>query len=268
MIGQSVSSSADATLVTLLGAGEGMGTTTLCYNLAYQMTISGQRVVTLDLNRENQGLGDLAGIAPQAMVSDLISGRTDLHECLTTGWAGSLLLPTAPEINSASGAFPGWTERLISRIKELGKHAEYVLIDAGCQYDSLTQALWKESQHAALVLTPDAEAITTGYETLRSLETKVSRDKLWAIVNRTTSITPHYAMIQGLDRTCRKFLDLQVELLGFVDYSAEVTASNQACQPLAQRYPSTGAAVSMAKLTESLITAVSVPSVVINQKIA
>jgi len=268
MIGQAISSSADATLVMLLGACEGMGTTTLCYNLAYQMAISGQRVVTLDLNRENQGLGDLAGKIPEAMVSDLISGRADLHECLTTGWAGSLLLPTGREINPASEFFTGWTERLVGRIKELGKHAEYVLIDAGCQNDSLTQALWKESQHAALVLTPDTESITNGYETLRSLEATISRGKLWAIVNRTTSVTPHYAMIQGLDITCRKFLDLQVELLGFIDYAAEVTASNQACQPLAQRYPKAVATVSLTKLAESLITAVSVQSAVRNRKIA
>lgn len=268
MIGQSVSSSTDATLVMLIGAGEDMGTTTLCFNLACQMAISGQRVVTLDLNRENQGLGDLAGKVPEVLVSDLISGRADLHECLTTGWAGSLLLPTGPEINSKAKVFPGWTERLVGRIKEFGKHAEYVLIDAGCKNNSLTQALWKESQHVALVITPDVEAIATGYETLRSLEKTASRGKLWAIVNRTTSFTPHYSMIQGLGRTCRKFLDLQVELMGFVDYAAEVAASNQACQPLVQRYPNAGATASFAKLAELLLTAVSVPSAIRNQKLA
>lgn len=268
MIGQSVSSSANATLVMLLGAGEGMGTTTLCYNLAYQMAISGQRVVVLDLNRENQGLADLAGKTPEAMVSDLISGRADLHECLTTGWAGSLMLPTGEETRFEPELLPGWTERLIGRIKELGKHAEYVLIDAGCKRDPLTQALWKESQHAVLVLTPDAEAITTGYETLRSLETAVSRGKLWAIVNRTTSVTPHHAMIQGLGSTCRKFLDLNVELLGSVDYSAEVAATNHACQPLAQRYPKAGVTASLATLTESLITAISIPLAGSDRKIA
>ncbi|GAA4424692.1 hypothetical protein [Bremerella cremea] len=243
---------AKAKTFVVYGGNAQLGTTTVCHNLACALGLAGQRVATIDLNPNNQGLALIAGRTPAVAIDELLTGRLDLHEYLVPGLAASLLLPT--DASDGNGSWPvASVDRLIEQIMGLGRHADIVLIDAGSDLTSLTKELWRMAQLFVVVLNPTADAITAGYERIRSLQNGSPRKVAHVVMNRAASETGHVDLVAGMDTTSRKFLDLAIESIGHVEVASEIGAAARASQPFVQRYAEHAASKSIQRIADRLV---------------
>lgn len=241
-----------ARLIVLLGAASGVGTTTLCYNLACAMGLAGHRVAAIDLNRDNRGLAEISGCPAAASVDELLYGRGDLHEHLAPGVAASLVLPTLEDAYPAQWSSAGM-ERFFDQLLGLGRHADILLIDAGSEPNAVTDELWAIAESLVLVLNPHVDAITAGYERIRTLSCQSRRQSIQVIMNRASGQAGHADLVAGIDATARKYLALPIEHLGDVPLKSEIAAAGRAAQPMVQRYSEHSATMSLNKIAESLV---------------
>lgn len=243
---------AKAKTFVLFGGSSGVGTTTVCHNLACALGLAGHRVATVDLNPSNAGLAQLTGRTPRVGVEELLTGRLDLHEYLVPGLAASLLLPT--EESSKKGQWPvADVDRLIEKLMGLGRHADIVLIDAGTELSPLASELWRMAQLFLVVLNPTADAITAGYERLRSLHAYSPRKVTHVVMNRASSDSGHLDLIAGMDATATRFLHLAVESVGHVEMASEIGAASRAAEPFIQRYADHTASKSIQRIADRLV---------------
>ncbi|WP_207398273.1 MinD/ParA family ATP-binding protein [Bremerella alba] len=243
---------AKAKTFVLFGGSSGVGTTTVCHNLACAMGLAGHRVATIDLNPSNPGLAELTGRTPTIGIDELLTGRLDLHEYLVPGLAASLLLPT--DQSSATGQWPvAEVDRFIEQLMGLGRHADIVLIDAGNELTPLASELWRMAQLFLVVLNPTADAITAGYERIRSLHGFSPRKVAHVIMNRASSDSGHLELVAGMDSTAGKFLNLAIESAGHVEMASEIGAAFHAAEPFIQRYADHAACKSIQRIADRLV---------------
>ncbi|PHR95690.1 MAG: hypothetical protein COA78_29710 [Blastopirellula sp.] len=230
-------SSPAAPMAVLLGAKPEIGTTTLCLNIATSMATQGKRVVVLDLDIHSTGMAQATGKQAQISISDLIQQKHDLHEVLIAGPAGTLILPTKTE-SAAEFTFGHQTlVRFGQQLKNLGKHADVLLIDAGNEITIVDHFLWGMAEQFVLVSSAHKEAITQGYAKIKQLNQDRARPDICTIVSRCSSANDGDLVNHGLTNSCRKFLKLPVQPLGVLNFSLEVNAANLAAQPYVLRYP-------------------------------
>lgn len=243
---------AKAKTFVLFGGSAGVGTTTVCHNLACAMGLAGHRVATVDLNPGNAGLAQLTGRTPTVSIDELLTGRLDLHEYLVPGLAASLLLPT--DQSSGAGDWPvAAVDRFIEQLMGLGRHADIVLIDAGNELNPLAGELWRMAQLFLVVLNPTADAITAGYERIRSLHGYSPRKVTHVVMNRATNDSGHLDLVAGMDATAAKFLNLAIESVGHVETASEIRAASQAAEPFIQRYADHTASKSIQRIADRLV---------------
>lgn len=243
---------AKAKTFVLFGGSSGVGTTTVCHNLACAMGLAGHRVATIDLNPSNAGLAQLTGRTPKVGIDELLTGRLDLHEYLVPGLAPSLLLPT--DQSSGAGQWPvAAVDRLIEQLMGLGRHADIVLIDAGNDLSPLAGELWRMAQLFLVILNPKADAITAGYERVRSLHSYSPRKVTHVVMNRASSDSGHLDLIAGMDATAGKFLNLAIESVGHIEMASEIGAASRAAEPFIQRYADHTASKSLQRIADRLV---------------
>lgn len=243
---------ARAKTIVLFGSTGQVGTTTMCHNLACTMGLAGHRVAAIDLNPANRGLAQLAGRTPLVSVDDLVTNRLDLHEYLVPGLAASLLLPTDESLRAVPWPAAS-VDRFIDQLTGLGRHADILLIDAGCDLTPLTVELWRLARRFILVLNPTADSITAGYERIRTLHGRHRRERIQVLMNRANNPTGHTDLVAGIDSTARKFLNLSIEAAGHVEVATEIGAASKAAQPFVQRYADHTVSRSIQRLAEVLV---------------
>lgn len=243
---------AKAKTVVLFGGSSEVGTTTLCHNLACAMGLAGQRVAAVDLNTANVGLAQLTGRTPHVSVDELLTGRLDLHEYLVPGLAASLLLPT--DASKGTGEWPvAMVDRLIDQVMGLGRHADIVLIDAGCEPTPITHELWKMATLFLTVLHPTADVITAGYERIRTLQSRTPRKQAYVLINRASQAQGHTDLVAGMNSTAQKFLQLEIASAGHVEFASQIPAASRAAEPFVQRYAELAASKSIQRIADRLV---------------
>jgi len=237
--------------IVLFGGTGNAGVTTLCYNLACAYGLAGHRVAAVDLNLDNGALGELACHEQVVSLDELITTHADLHEYLVPGFAASLILPTGASVTSASFA-SGMLERFMRQLSELGRHADILLIDAGCEVTPLVRRLWALPNQFVAVLNPTADSITSGYEKIRSLNSSQPRSEIGVVMNRSLTPSGHDDLVQGIDKTSLKFLGLRVISKGHVPAEKEFAMAQTAGQPFVARYPKRIATEQIQAIAEQL----------------
>ena len=218
-------------LVVVSGGRAGVGATTLAINLSVALSELGSRVVLADVDPDSPAVAARCGLAP-ANAREPLSARRDIHEILTLGPAGVQIAPGPWQEGPLPGSRESAPQRLLRQFQSLGRHADLILLDVGCRVSDATRRFWHAADDVVLVTTPDAAALMDSYAAIKSQLTADARAHLHLIVNRVADEQLGRDVFGRLDKSCRRFLDCSLGLLGLVPADEALVEAQQAAQPL------------------------------------
>ena len=220
-------SGAPPRLIVLSGARNGVGTTTIAVNLAVALADQGARVVLVDADMQRADIARLCGIADSKGVAEVLGARRDIHEVLMRGPAG---------IQVAPGAANGYSEksqyRLLRQLKSLGRHAEWVLLDAGRGSPEVARRFWQAADDVLLIATPDSATVMDAYASFKSLLVDSVQSRLRLVVNQATDAVEAQDVHLRIDQSCRRFLGREVRLAGHVPADGTVAEAARRQRPV------------------------------------
>lgn len=241
-------------LIVFLSANGGAGTSSLCLNVAFEMSRmqAGQGMVVVDLVLPIGSLAQITGCAPRPDLVDLTQMppasltshflRSNLPR--PRSWGFQLVPGTANPGRAADLQ----ADRLAPLVQALRATYPYVLVDVGRSLSRLTMLVLTQANVLAVVLSPEATPLANTQSLLRYLEAEeIPLERSFTISNRPMSIQglSGNALVQELGRPVDAAMPNTAENLGI---------SNNMHEPLALRFPDETGTVAVREIAKQLVT--------------
>jgi MinD-like ATPase involved in chromosome partitioning or flagellar assembly len=210
-------------LVTVSGARDGVGTSTVALRLAEELVHLGKRVVLVDANLIQPTLAGRLAVEAHAGIAEVLSGARAAVEVLEPITAGLHLLPAIqipnelPEMNLRS------LRRLVVELRSLHGHADLVILDGGYGMAPWVERLWAAALQVLLVTTTDSVAVREAYTALKLAPWGDVDGKLRLVVNKCDDPAIANRVGEGFNSTCRQFLGMKL-----VGSAAQITSATTA----------------------------------------
>lgn len=249
-------------LIALMGGTSGVGTTTLAVNLAAAMAQQGRRVVLIDANLQSPKAASLCGVKSGVGVIDILRAQRTIHEVLQAGPAGMQIVAGSREADHPSLGGNAAHQRLIEQLKSLGRHVDFVLIDAGSGSADLAARLSSAADQVVMITTADPASIMDAYARIKVLaENAEPLPAPSLIVNRAADEESARDVQQRLGQSCRRFLSVSLGELGYVPLDADLARAAGAAVPACIQSPTSPSAKSIDRIATTLVaTARSTPT--------
>lgn len=215
---------ADAPRTLVVAGGRpGVGVTRLAAELSFALASDAQRVVLADADLCRADLAARYGASEVLTLADVLAGKRGIHEILQRGPGGIQLLAGTRSTETRAALSERQVRRFCQQLRSLGKHADWVIIDAGSEANELTTRLAALADHLWVITSPDAVAVMDTYALVKTL---LSRQRLIRPIDLivTGADQPLAADVhRRVDQSCRRFLGLPVKLAGWMPHRASRT---------------------------------------------
>lgn len=241
-----------AQVITVLGARDGLGATSLVVNLAAVFIGGGKRVLVLDEGRSPGGVVQALGLRTRYDLLHVARGDKTWHEVLLRNETGVAVLP----LTRVLAALPQLEAAARARLREsllaaIAAH-DTVLVDAGRGTDSLCAGLSGDTP-LLLVLTPTASGITEGYTLLKRMVRDNGQGTFSVVVNRVGSEREALAVFDNMAQVARHYLQVRVEYLGYIPSDDKLNRATQLHRAVVEAFPASAAAMATREIAQGVL---------------
>jgi len=241
------------TLAVISGKG-GVGKSNVVANLAVAMGEMGASVLVLDadLGQANQDV--LLGVHPRVDLLSVLRGECSLEDILIEGPAGVKLVPAGSGDPLLADVDDVRRERLFREIGALAAESDIVLIDNASGASRQAAGFALAAREVVVVTTPEPTAYADSYGLIKVLARQGLANQPGVLVNFSTSVEDAEEVAHRLASVCRRFLRVQVHMLGHVPIDPALSQAVRRQEPVVVSYPNSPSARALTTLAERLLS--------------
>jgi pilus assembly protein CpaE len=240
-------------LIVFLSAKGGMGTSSLCANLAMNIKLAQpeERIVVADLVLPIGSIAPIVGYEGElnlATVADLPSGQTNVeyfHENLPGPelWQFQLL-PGSPDPQHGN-ILKG--DRISEIVENLRSAYDFIILDIGRSLSRIGLPLIQKADLITLIVSPDQSTIKLTKTVLDYLQTQgIDDQNIYVILNRAVGL-------EGLTKVqAEEILGLTIKTA--IPYmESNFALANNLHQPITTKYPTDTASIILKETAENMV---------------
>ncbi len=241
-----------ARVITVLGARDGLGATSLVINLAAVFTRTGKDVLVLDENQSHANVAQTLGLHPRYDLLHAARGDKTWHDVLLQCNDGMAVLPLAramaalPQMGTAERA------RLLESLLAAAASRDMVLVDAARGGASLCASL-SGDEPLLLVLNPTTSGITESYALLKQMALHHGRQAFAIVVNRVGSEREALAVFDNMARVAHHHLQVRLEYLGYIPVDEKLKRATQLHRPVVEAFPDAAASMALREVVQGML---------------
>ncbi|POZ62104.1 MinD/ParA family ATP-binding protein [Chromobacterium alticapitis] len=225
------------------------GTSTLVTELSLGLAYAGLRPLVVDCCLGQVQTRRL-GVPATATLESQVTSVGGLDEMLIMSRQGVQLvnLYARPEQRALFSA-QLWL-RLGSEFGALERDASALLVDAPSPSQDPIPA--SVADNLVLVLTPEADSLTTAYANIKRLASLYGRQRFNVLINRARHLDEARELFTRLSAVASEFLTVSLRWVGFVPQDNAVRRSQTLRRPLMEAFPDSEAAAAFSQLAAVL----------------
>lgn len=241
------------TLAVVSGKG-GVGKSNVVANLAVAMGEMGASVLVLDadLGQANQDV--LLGVHPRVDLLSVLRGECALEDILIDGPTGVKLVPAGSGDPLLADVDDVRRERLFREIGALASESDIVLIDNASGASRQAAGFALAARELLVVTTPEPTAYADSYGLLKVLARQGLATQPGVLVNLSSSVEDAEEVAHRLASVCRRFLRVQVHMLGHVPLDPALPTAVRRQEPVVVSHPNSPSARALIALAERLLS--------------
>ena len=233
-------------VITVTSGKGGVGKSNLAINLAISLSRLGKKVVVLDADFGLANIEVMLGIRPQYNLSDLMFRGKSLSEIITEGPENVGFISGGSGIREMTNLTKEQLINLSSRLSELDRQTDVVIIDTGAGISENVMEFVMSSAEVLLIATPEPTSITDAYALLKTLDhqPEFTREhcRIKLIANKVSNEKSGKELFEKLSVVADKFLNISLEYMGAVPSDINMSKAVMKQQPLLIAYPDSQAA--------------------------
>jgi flagellar biosynthesis protein FlhG len=241
-------------LLVVAAGKAGVGSTTLAVNLSVSLAGHGLRTVLIDADLTRADVAAQCGLPDQTGIGEVLTGRRSIHEVLARGPGGLQVVVGSSTAEARNACTDRSVRRVVRQVQSLGRHADLVLVDVGASTSAATLSFWQAASEVILVAIPDAVAVMDTYATVKTLLTRSPvRPPMRLVVNQSPTESIAADVHHRIDRSCRRFLGLDLPLAAWLPPDASVPAASRLGIPPTIANPAGPLAMAIDELASELL---------------
>jgi len=201
------------------------------------LTERGLRVLVLDADLGLGNIDVLLGLNPLYTLHDVLRGDATLKEVLISGPGGMRILPAPSGQVELTNLSEADRLRFLSAIDDLEEEVDVFLIDTGAGIASNVCFFNMAAQEVYVVTNPEPTSLTDAYALIKVMSREYGEKSFKLIVNEVSGEREAVSIFSHLTAVCDRFLNIRLELAGFVPVDAKLTRAVRDQQLVAERYP-------------------------------
>ncbi len=230
----------------------GTGKTNVVANLAYALSLAGEKVMILDADLGLGNMDILLGITSKYTIQDILKGRRNLSEVIIEGPEGIKILPAGSGIQELSHLSEGEKLNLMAEFDLFEDEIDTFLIDTGAGISSNVMYFNVMAQEIIVVLSPEPTSITDAYAIMKVLSTKYSETHFKLLVNEVKNERSALVVYNNICNVADKFLNISIDFLGYITHDENVPKAVMQQTMVLQQYPDSPASKCFTSLAEKL----------------
>ncbi|NLV77726.1 MAG: MinD/ParA family protein [Tissierellia bacterium] len=209
----------------------GVGKSNFAVNLAISLKRLGYRVLILDADIGLANIEILTGINIKYTIMDLIKKDMDIHDIIGEGPEGVKIISGGSGIHQLSMMDKKNTNRLLGEIEKLEFEMDYIIIDTGAGVSNIVLDFVMASDETILITTPDPTSLMDAYTMIKALTTNGYKGKINIVANIVENRQEGVSIFNKLNKVSKKFLDVNLNYLGYLKRDAIVNKAVKIQQP-------------------------------------
>ena len=228
-----------AQILSVTSGKGGVGKTSFAVNLGTALAASGRKTLILDADLGLANAHILCGSRPEKTLSDYVEGKVDLPEVIVEGPGGLRLISGGSGVAEMANLDEEGREKILQAVMSLTPWVDVVIIDTAAGISRSVTDFIKISDHTMVVCTPNFAAIADAYGIIKVITSEGYKGGLHLLVNRVLSMDEAEAVYKKLQGCTKRFLGLDIELLGFLPEDPAVNKAVQKRNPYLLSFPDT-----------------------------
>ena len=230
----------------------GVGKTNLSINLAIKLQQKGKKVLILDADIGMSNANIILGISASKNLSQVINGGSSFKDIIIKGPEGIDLVSGGMDLFLIENLVKSEQEGIIKSLEELGEY-DIIIIDNGGGINKYSLNFSSFADEIILVTTPEPTALTDAYRVLKANSLCKVKINTFVVVNQVIDDFQGEESFTKLKNTCKKFLNMELESLGYIYNDLRVNKSIMEQVPLVISYPNSLASENIDNIANRLL---------------
>ncbi|ADE10798.1 MinD/ParA family ATP-binding protein [Sideroxydans lithotrophicus] len=245
-------------VVTVVGARDGLGATSIVVNLATALGSSGKDVLVLDENLSQDNVANTLALKARYDLLNVVRGDKTWQDVMLSGPQGVRILPVARAIQGLAKLDELQRQCLLESLSAAAKGMDVVLVDAARDGHSVCASL-SGDEPLLLVLNATASGITESYALLKQMAMHNGRQAFDIVVNKVSSEREAMAVFDNMSLVARVHLQVRLEYLGYIPVDEKLKRATQLGRSVIEAFPAAQSSYAIREVAQGLLRAPRVP---------
>ncbi|HWL92344.1 MAG TPA: MinD/ParA family protein [Phycisphaerae bacterium] len=241
-----------ARVIAVASGKGGVGKSSIAVNLALRLSMNGHRVVLVDADLGTANADLLLNVHAAHDLSALLRGPLRADQILTPINERLHLLAGASGLSAMADLESLERTHLINELAALERTCDIIAIDCGAGISQNVIAFAAAADDLLLVTTPEPTAITDAYALVKALRRHERSPAIHLVMNQADSECEGRDAANRLISVARRFLNVDVSVIGHVPRDENVGRAVRMRRPFVQQFPRSPAAAAISMLANKL----------------
>ncbi len=238
-------------VVTVVGARQGLGATSVVVNLAAALANAGKKILLLDENLTHDNIANTLALKPRYDLLNAVRDEMNWRDVILHTATGVQVLPCARAMQAFSRMSKAERTRLQESLSAASWGMDVVLVDASTDGHSVCATLSGE-EPLLLVLNASVDGITESYALLKQMAA-YGRQAFDLVVNKARSEQEARTVFENMAQLAQRHLKVTLTYLGNIPLDENLARATQLNLPLVEMLPNAPASCALIALARSLM---------------
>jgi|GEM_PF-236823 flagellar biosynthesis protein FlhG len=244
------------TVISVASGKGGVGKSNFSLNLSLSLAETGKSVALFDADLSLGNASLLIGTNPQKTILNLIEEDVSINDIVykTKRYENFLLIPAGTGITKLTNLKKEDKDILAKKINEFKSEVDFLVIDTAAGASDEVVHFIEMSDILIVVIIPEITSIKDAYGLLKILKEKGIVKKTYVVINKARSKSQVMNIFNKFEETVKKFLEIDVDLLGPIPYNPKITEAVNSQTPIIYYEPEGSTAALFRQYANQLAT--------------